>query len=61
MKKFLALFAAAVVMTACTKKAEEAPADTMMEAPAEAPADETSDAPAAEAPVDGASSSEAAK
>lgn len=58
MKKFLALFAAAVVMTACTKK-EEAPA----EVPAEVPATEAApEAPAADAaPEADAASSEEAK
>ncbi len=55
MKKFLALFAAVVVMTSCTKK-EEAPA---AEAPAEAaPADAGMEAPA-DAGMEAPSSEEA--
>lgn len=55
MKKFLALFAAAVVMTACTKKEEPAAEAPAAEAPADAAA--APEAPAADA----SSSSEAAK
>lgn len=58
MKKFLALFAAAAfVTTACTKKAEEVPAEVPVEEAApEVPADA-----APEAPAEDAASSEEAK